>query len=98
MLSRCVESALFQYKVLKTMKHRCSLCGTVYDFIWGEGTPLPKNFPFCSARCKASDLAKWMNEEYTIGAALPDTILSEAEQKLLAELAKLGAHIDDESA
>ena len=98
MLSRCVESALFQDKDLKNVKHRCSLCGTIYDFIWEEGTPLPKNFPFCSARCKASDLAKWMNEEYTIGTALPDTVLSEAEQELLAELAKLGANIDDESA
>ncbi len=79
------------------MKHTCSLCGTVYDFVWEKGTPLPKNFPFCSARCKASDLAKWINEEYAISEALPDAILSEAEQELLAELAKLGAHINDES-
>lgn len=96
MLSRCVESALFNTKDLKNVEHTCSMCGTVYDFVWEVGTPLPKNFPFCSARCKAADLAKWMNEEYTISTALPDTILSDAEQELLAELAKLGIRIDDE--
>ena len=78
------------------MKHTCSMCGTIYNFVWEEGTPLPKNFPFCSARCKAADLAKWINEEYTISAALPDTILSKTEQELLTKLAKLGVYIDDE--
>ena len=78
------------------MKHTCSMCGTVYDFVWEEGTPLPKNFPFCSARCKATDLSKWINEEYAISVALPDTILSETERELLAELARLGVNIDDE--
>ncbi len=78
------------------MEHRCSMCETVYDFVWEEGTPLPKNFPFCSARCKAKDLSKWINEEYAIRAVLPDTILSETERELLAELAKLGVEIDDE--
>ena len=78
------------------MEHTCSMCETTYDFVWEEGTPLPKNFPFCSARCKAADLAKWINEEYAIRTALPDTILSETEREFLAELAKLGVHIDDE--
>jgi len=78
------------------VEHTCSICGTVYDFVWEVGTPLPKNFPFCSARCKAADLAKWINEEYAISTPLPDTILSETEQELLAELAKLGIRIDDE--
>ena len=72
------------------------MCRTTYDFLWEEGTPLPKNFPFCSARCKATDLSKWINEEYAISAALPDTILSETERELLAELAKLGGNIDNE--
>jgi endogenous inhibitor of DNA gyrase (YacG/DUF329 family) len=61
--------------------------------VWKEGTPLPKNFPFCSARCKAADLAKWLNEEYKISAPLPSIILSDTEQELLAEL---GIDLDDD--
>ena len=72
------------------------MCGTTYDFIWKEGTPLPKNFPFCSTRCKATDLSKWMNEEYAINTPLPETILSDTERELLAELAELGIRIEDE--
>jgi endogenous inhibitor of DNA gyrase (YacG/DUF329 family) len=69
------------------------MCGTVYDFVWNEGTPLPKNFPFCSERCKAADLAKWLNEEYAISTPLPDIILSDTERELLAEL---GMDLDDD--
>ncbi len=78
------------------MEHTCSMCGTTYDFVWKAGTPLPKNFPFCSTRCKAADLSKWINEEYAIRTPLPETILSDTERELLAELAELGIHIDDE--
>lgn len=74
------------------------MCGTTYDFVWKEGTPLPKNFPFCSARCKATDLSKWINEEYAINTPLPETILSDTERELLAELAELGLRIEDEKA
>lgn len=30
-----------------------------------EGNP---SFPFCSARCKAIDLGKWLSEEYRVPA------------------------------
>ena len=73
------------------------MCGTVYDFVWKAGTPLPKNFPFCSERCKAVDLSKWLNEEYAISAPLPNTILSDTEQEILAELAELGGLPDDDT-
>lgn len=72
------------------------MCGTTYDFVWKQGTPLPKNFPFCSTRCKAADLSKWINEEYAIRTPLPETILSDTERELLAELTELGIRIDDE--
>ena len=75
------------------MQHTCSIRGTVYDFVWKEGTPLPKNFPFCSERCKAADLAKWLNEEYAISSPLPSLILSDTERELLVEL---GADLDDD--
>ena len=75
------------------MQHTCSMCRTVYDFVWNKGTPLPKNFPFCSERCKAADLAKWLNEEYAISTPLPDIILSDTERELLAEL---GMDLDDD--
>ncbi len=54
------------------MEHTCSMCGTAYEFKWEAGAPLPKNFPFCSERCKALDLGKWLNEEYVISTPLPD--------------------------
>ena len=76
------------------MQHTCSMCGTVYDFVWKEGDPLPKNFPFCSARCKAADLSKWLNEEYAIRTSLPDMIVSDTERELLVEL---GASLDDDT-
>ena len=79
------------------MQHTCSMCGTVYDFVWKEGTPLPKNFPFCSARCKAADLAKWLNEEYAISTPVPNTVLSDTEHEILTELAQLGVRTDDDT-
>jgi len=79
------------------MEHTCSMCRTAYEFVWKAGTPLPKNFPFCSARCKAADLAKWLNEEYAISTPLPETILSKTERETLVELTELRTHSDDKS-
>lgn len=76
------------------MQHTCSLCGTVYEFVWEKGTPLPKNFPFCSARCKTVDLGKWLNEEYAISTPVPVQIASETEYEILTEL---GINIDDDT-
>jgi uncharacterized protein len=43
-------------------------------------------FPFCSERCKLSDLAKWSSEEYRISSPLnPDDL----EQLPLEQLADL---------
>ncbi len=68
----------------KKVQHTCSMCGTVYEFEWKAGTPLPKNFPFCSSRCKAVDLGKWLNEAYVISTPLPE--LTELEMRLDDEL------------
>lgn len=73
------------------MQHTCSMCGTTYEFEWEKGTPLPKNFPFCSARCKAADLGKWLNEEYFISIPLSN-MMSDTESELLVEL---GMSLDD---
>ena len=91
------------------MQHTCSLCGTVYEFVWEKGTPLPENFPFCSARCKTVDLGKWLNEEYAISTPVPVPVVqastpqsgvnacyvgSETELGILTEL---GINVDDDS-
>lgn len=68
------------------MQHTCSLCGTDYEFVWEKGTPLPKNFPFCSEQCKALDLGKWLNEEYVISSPLSVPITSETEYEILSQL------------
>ena len=69
------------------MKLKCSLCGTAYEFIYIKNEPLPPNFPFCSNRCKAIDLGKWLNEEYRINTPLAETetALTEVDRNMLAE-------------
>ena len=68
------------------MKLKCSLCGTIYEFIYKKGEPLPSNFPFCSKRCKSIDLGKWLNEEYRISTPLPEVEnLTEIERQIFAE-------------
>ncbi len=73
------------------------MCGTFYEFVWQEGTPLPKNFPFCSERCKTADLAKWLNEEYVVSAPRPAGISSEMEEDIRAALAALDMLPDDDT-
>ena len=31
-----------------------------------EDVPLPRDFPFCSERCRLLDLGKWFDEEHRI--------------------------------
>jgi endogenous inhibitor of DNA gyrase (YacG/DUF329 family) len=33
----------------------------------------PKDFPFCSERCRLVDLHRWLSEEYRVPAASPAT-------------------------
>lgn len=42
---------------------RCPICGRPRD---------PAHRPFCSARCRDVDLARWFNQVYSIPAAEPD--------------------------
>ncbi|MCB9569754.1 MAG: DNA gyrase inhibitor YacG [Myxococcales bacterium] len=47
---------------------RCPICHR-------ELGEVPEDFPhrpFCSARCKSIDLARWLDEEYRIPSPLPD--------------------------
>lgn len=69
------------------MKIKCSQCGTEYKFIYQKGIPLPRNFPFCSKRCKSIDLGKWLNEEYRITTPIPDDEdFTKIEQKVHSEI------------
>ena len=42
----------------------CPRCGR--EITVDESVPLPRDFPFCSDRCRLSDLGKWFDEEYRI--------------------------------
>lgn len=42
----------------------CPRCGRESEV--DDATPLPPDFPFCSERCRMSDLGKWFDEEYRI--------------------------------
>ncbi len=69
------------------MKLKCSLCGTPYEFVYKKEETLPTHFPFCSNRCKAIDLGKWLNEEYRISTPLPDAEeLTDIQRQVLDEL------------
>jgi endogenous inhibitor of DNA gyrase (YacG/DUF329 family) len=74
------------------MKHRCSVCGTIYEFDYKPGEKLPPNFPFCSSQCKAIDLGRWLNEEYRISTPLPntDTMVDKEEEALAQFLLDVG--------
>jgi endogenous inhibitor of DNA gyrase (YacG/DUF329 family) len=48
----------------------CPRCGLETEA--DETKPLSRAFPFCSDRCRMSDLGKWFNEEYRVsGVAVP---------------------------
>jgi endogenous inhibitor of DNA gyrase (YacG/DUF329 family) len=78
------------------LKHRCSICGTTYEFEYEKGQKLPPNFPFCSARCKAIDLGKWFNEEYRISTTVPGAEeMSETEKEILAQFLLDTGEVDE---
>jgi endogenous inhibitor of DNA gyrase (YacG/DUF329 family) len=78
------------------MKHKCSVCGTVREFDYKPGGKLPPNFPFCSARCKAIDLGKWLNEEYRISTPLPNAdLMADEEKEALAQLLLDAGEVDE---
>lgn len=74
---------------------KCSICGIDYEFDYKKEDPLPPHFPFCSKRCKAIDLGKWLNDEYHISTPIIETdkladiesgSIDENEEDLLAKL------------
>lgn len=78
------------------MKHRCSICGTIYEFEHEKGKKLPPHFPFCSPRCKAIDLSKWINEEYRVSTSLPDAeMMTETEREILAQFLLDAGEVDE---
>ena len=42
----------------------CPRCGRECEV--DDAKPLPPDFPFCSDRCRLSDLGKWFGEEYRV--------------------------------
>jgi hypothetical protein len=62
---------------------------------------LPSHFPFCSPRCKAIDLGKWLNEEYRISTPLSNLqMMTDEEREVLArfllDAGEADATIDDD--
>jgi len=42
----------------------CRRCGE--SIVVDDQVPLPKEFPFCSERCRLIDLGKWFDEDFKI--------------------------------
>ena len=83
------------------MKHRCSICGSYFEFERRLSKKLPPNFPFCSERCKLIDLGKWLNGGYRISIPLPNADLLTDEKKqdiaqLMLETGEVEAIIYDD--
>ena len=50
----------------KSQLHPCKACGE--PLTQDDSTPF---HPFCSKRCKWSDLGRWFNEEYVVPGQTP---------------------------
>jgi endogenous inhibitor of DNA gyrase (YacG/DUF329 family) len=78
------------------LKHRCSICGNIYEFEYQKGGKLPPHFPFCSDRCKAIDFSKWLNEDYRITTVIPNAeMMSETEKEVLAQFLLDEGEVDE---
>lgn len=42
----------------------CRRCGAT--IVVDDDEPLPKDFPFCTERCRLIDLGKWFDEDFKI--------------------------------
>jgi endogenous inhibitor of DNA gyrase (YacG/DUF329 family) len=49
---------------------RCPVCGKRFRANLERPRDEWPSFPFCSARCRALDLGKWLDEEYRISEPL----------------------------
>jgi endogenous inhibitor of DNA gyrase (YacG/DUF329 family) len=54
------------------MQHRCPICKNVTD------SAQHPEFPFCSERCRLSDLGNWASEKYVVS----DPIFNEDDDQL----------------
>ncbi|MDE0298694.1 MAG: DNA gyrase inhibitor YacG [Candidatus Poribacteria bacterium] len=78
------------------MKHKCSICGQSFEFSYRKGKDLPPNFPFCSRRCKAIDLKKWLNHEYRISTELANSkFMTEQEREVFARFLIESGEVDE---
>jgi uncharacterized protein len=48
------------------MKHRCPICKTETD------SEAHADFPFCSERCRLTDLGAWASEQYVVSDPIFD--------------------------
>ena len=78
------------------LKHKCSICGQPFEFDYEKGKELPRHFPFCSPRCKAIDLNKWLSQEYRISTELANTkFMTEQEREVFARLLVETGEVDE---
>lgn len=55
-------------------QHHCPSCGQSL-----QADPNDRHFPFCSARCRNADLAKWLNGDFIVSRAVEQADLDEGE-------------------
>lgn len=56
------------------MKYRCPICKKPTD------SDMDKDFPFCSERCRLTDLGNWATEKYKVTEPAADEDLEEKPQ------------------
>ena len=48
----------------------CRRCGAAMAV--DDEVPLPRDFPFCTERCRLIDLGKWFDEEFKVSRAVQE--------------------------
>ncbi len=62
---------------MATLKMECRRCGAAMQV--DEDVPLPRDFPFCSERCRLIDLGRWFDEDFKFSRAVHEADLDQGE-------------------
>jgi uncharacterized protein len=73
------------------MIRKCPICGKPADSVRDE------DFPFCSERCRLTDLGNWSSEKYVISQpAFDDSMFENLESDLSNPGEKEGNNVDND--
>jgi len=63
------------------MEYKCPICRKPLSLPGRKSPEETKIFPFCSERCKLTDLGAWLDDRYKIISQLPPQSVNSSEDK-----------------